>query len=256
MTMKKIPVSVAIITLNEEAHILDCLKSVEGVQEIVLVDSGSTDRTVDIAKERGARVISHEFTGYGQQKQFALEQCSMDWVLMLDADERLTPAGLDEVRGLFSSDPEASAYSFRRKGYIGDRWIWSCGWWPDRVIRLINRKRCHMEGSIHERVKVDGDIIDLAGIIEHYSFMDYSDMIARMNTYSTQNALELVRKGAHVGPLTPFAHLIWMFFRSYVLKFGFRQGIDGLTVSALTALNSFLKYSKCIEMTRYSSKNK
>ncbi|MCK4911164.1 MAG: glycosyltransferase family 2 protein [Thermodesulfovibrionales bacterium] len=256
MAMQMIPVSVAVITLNEEAHISGCLKSVEGFfKEIVLVDSGSTDRTVDIARERGAKVITNEFAGYGQQKQFALEQCSLDWVLMLDADERLSPGCLDEIRALFSSGPDAAAYSFRRKGYIGDRWIWSCGWWPDRVIRLVDRKHCSMEGSIHERVKVEGDITDLLGIIDHYSFRDYSDMIARMNTYSTQSAIELVSNGAHVGALTPFAHLAWMFFRSYVLKFGFRQGIDGLTVSALTALNSFLKYSKCIEMTRNVSKD-
>ncbi len=255
MAMEKIPVSAAIITLNEEAHISDCLRSVEDFQEIVLVDSGSTDRTVDIAQERGVRVISHEFAGYGPQKQFALDQCTTDWVLMLDADERLTPAGLDEVRGLFSSGPDSAAYSFRRKGYIGERWIWSCGWWPDRVIRLVDRKRCSMEGSIHERVKVEGDITDLSGIIDHYSFRDYFDMVARMNTYSTQNALELASKGAHVGPLAPLAHLAWMFFRSYVLKFGFRQGLDGLTVSALTAMNSYFKYSKYIEMTRNAPKD-
>ncbi len=256
MAMQMIPVSVAIITLNEEAHISDCLKSVEGIfKEIVLVDSGSTDRTVDIARERGARVISHEFRGYGQQKQFALDQCTTDWVLMLDADERLTPACMDELRGLFSCGPDAAAYSFRRKGYIGERWIWSCGWWPDRVIRLVDKKRCSMEGSIHERVKVEWDITDLSGIIDHYSFRDYSDMVARMNTYSTQGALELVRSGAHVGALTPLAHLAWMFFRSYVLKFGFRQGLDGLAVSAVTAMNSFLKYAKCIEMTRHAPRD-
>ncbi len=256
MTMEKIPASVAIITLNEEDSISGCIDSVAGFHEVVIVDSGSTDRTVDIAQERGARVFSNEFEGYGQQKQFALDQCSLDWVLMLDADERLSPECLDEIQGLFPPEPVSAAYSFRRKGYIGDRWIWSCGWWPDRVVRLIHRKKCSLEGAIHERVKVEGDLIDLDGIIDHYSFRDYSDMIARMNTYSTQNALELVSKGAHVGPLTPFAHLVWMFFRSYVLKFGFRQGLDGLTVSAVTAFNSFLKYSKYMEMKRNAPRDK
>ncbi len=250
--MEKIPASVAVITLNEEVNIRACLESSSEFAEVVVVDSGSTDRTCEIAEGLGAKVITHEFSGYGPQKNFAIESCSNDWVLMLDADERLSPECITDVRDVLvlSKGPKAAAYSFRRKGYIADRWIWSCGWWPGKVVRLIDRTRCRVEGAIHERTVVDGDTVSLSGIIDHYSFRDYTDMIERMNTYSSRNAEALMGSGASTNPLMPFAHMAWMFFRSYVLKCGVCQGLDGLAVSLVTAFNSFLKHLKYIEMSR------
>jgi glycosyltransferase involved in cell wall biosynthesis len=142
--------SAAIITLNEEDRLPDCVKSLDFVGEVLVVDSGSSDRTVQVAEEQGARVLREKWRGFSAQKQFAVDQCENDWVLILDADERIPPeTGAVIMERLSDRDGETAAYSFKRKNYLHGRWIRHCGWWPDRVVRLVDRNRGFRRRSSH-----------------------------------------------------------------------------------------------------------
>ena len=245
----KVEISVAVITKNEEGRLPACLKSVSFADEIVVLDSGSTDRTVEIAREAGARVFIEQWRGYGPQKQSAVDKCKHDYVLLIDADERLTDDAVDAIRDIMAGR-RAEAYSFRRKSFIGDRWIRHCDWWPDRITRLFDRGKCRLEGMVHEHVKVEGRTVALDAVIEHYSFRDYAAMLEKLNIYSDYTSSELFSRGKRVSVLSPAVHGAWMFFRTYIIKRGFMDGFDGLVVSLLTACGTFFKYAKCLEKRR------
>jgi glycosyltransferase involved in cell wall biosynthesis len=246
----KIPVSVSVIAYNEETAIASCLESVKEFGDIVVVvDSKTTDMTAEIAGEFGCRVFREEWAGDGPQKQKAIDKCNFDWVLMLDADERLPSESLEIIKGALKHRP-ADAYRLRRKNFIGDRAIRHSGWWPDRLVRLFNKKKCRVKGLTHSSVSVQGKILDLEALIEHRSFQDYADMIARMNTYSSWIANELFLSGRRCNCLTPLVHSTWMFFRTYFLKLGFMDGLDGIVISFMNAGGSFLKYAKLLDLQR------
>ncbi|MCX7635789.1 MAG: glycosyltransferase family 2 protein, partial [Syntrophales bacterium] len=159
--MGKISLSVAVITKDEEQHIAACLTSVAFARQVVVVDSGSRDRTVEIARELGAEVYEEPWRGgFGAQKQFAIERCREEWILVLDADERVPPATAEAITAaLGSAAPEVAAFSFPRKNYFQGRWIRHAGWWPDRLVRLFRRGRGQMStASVHEGVEVAGPI--------------------------------------------------------------------------------------------------
>lgn len=249
MSVSRLPVSVSIITKNEEERIAACLDSVSFADDIVVLDSGSTDRTCEIAASRGCRVFVEDWRGFGPQKQRAMELCKYDTVLMLDADEVMEDANRDEIANVLERGG-AEAYCFRRRGYIGGRMIRHSGWWPDRVTRLVDRRKCHMEGSIHERVVVDGSTEQLKGVIHHYSFRNYSHMIEKMNLYSEYTSDKLLREGRRAGPLAPFVHALSMFIRTYFIRAGALDGLDGLVIALLNAGGTFFKYAKLIEKRR------
>lgn len=240
----KVSVSVAVITKNEESRLRPCLESVSWAADIVVVDSGSTDRTVELARSMGARVFVEEWKGFGPQKQSAIDKCANDTVLILDADERLSPEAAARVKSIIESGLGAEAYSFRRKSHIGGRWIRHSGWWPDRVPRLIDRRQCRMQGLIHERVVINGTTIALDEAIEHFTFEDYSSMIVKMNSYSDMTSDDIVRSGRRVGPLAPSLRAAWTFIRVYLLRRGFLDGFDGLVIALLNAGGTFFKYAK------------
>lgn len=243
-------VSVAIITRDEEERLPDCLKSASFADEIVVVDSGSQDKTVSIARAFGCKVVSEKWRGYARQKQFAVDNCSNDWVLILDADERI-PGETAEKIGVILDDPEQefSAYSFLRKNYFHNRWIRHCGWWPDRVVRLVDRTQGRLsEQLVHERWISNGAVKELDVAIEHYSFRSYSDLIHKMETYSTLAAKEILEKGVRAAWWSPITHGLWMFVRTYILELGLLEGFDGLIISVLNGGGSFLKYAKAREM--------
>ncbi len=252
MNNEKIPLSVAIITKNEAKMLPDCLKSISFVDDIVVIDSGSTDNTVKIAKEKGCRVYIEDWKGYGPQKQSAVNKCKNDFVLILDADERIHNDSGEALKVIIK-DSKESAYSFKRKTYIGSKWIKHCGWWPDWVIRLIDRNKCRIEGTIHERINVDGSIVKLDDIIDHYLSFDYSQMIEKLNNYSTYTSNELYKNNSKVNYLTPVVHGISMFFKTFFIKRGFMDGMDGLVISVLSANNSFFKYAKLYQKKRTDS---
>ncbi|MCE5335490.1 MAG: glycosyltransferase family 2 protein [Desulfobacteraceae bacterium] len=249
--MPSAPLSVAIITKNEEQNLPDCLGSVAFADEIVVLDSGSTDRTGEIARDAGAMWFCEPWKGYGAQKNSALQKCSHDWVLVVDADERVPVQTAGTIREILAGGELASAYAFRRKNYFHGRWIKGADWWPDYVVRLKRRSRGRYEGSTHEKWTTDGEVKRLDCSIEHFSFHSYSDLFRALNDYSTQLAEQMYSRGKRGGPLDAFSHGLWTFLRSYFLKLGFSEGFDGLMISLTQAGGTFLKYSKLYEMDRF-----
>jgi glycosyltransferase involved in cell wall biosynthesis len=242
--------SVAIITKNEAERLPGCLRSLSFSDEIVVVDSGSLDDTVRIAESFGARVLVETWRGYAAQKQFAVEQCRHKWVLVLDADERVPAATAKLIVGqLARNNPAIAAYSFKRKNYLHGRWIRHCGWWPDRIVRLVDRTRGAFDGRpVHERWITDEEVRDLDACIEHVSFRRYSDLVSKMETYSNLSSRELFERDQPVSALTPVLHGAWMFLKTYLLELGFLEGFDGFTISIMNAGGSFLKYAKLREL--------
>ncbi|MBW1767533.1 MAG: glycosyltransferase family 2 protein [Deltaproteobacteria bacterium] len=248
MTSQKM-LSIAIITKNEETRLPDCLKSVSFSDEVLVVDSGSSDKTVEVAKSFGARVLIEEWRGFSGQKQFAVDQCRHDWVLILDADERIPEESAITIRQeMARNDPEISAYSFRRKNYLHGRWIKHCGWWPDRILRLVHRKKGGFNGRpVHETWIAAGKEKALDAFIEHISFRNYSELVAKMENYSNLASKELFEKNAQVNVITPILHGLWMFIKTYFLELGVLDRFDGLLISTMNAGGSFLKYAKLRE---------
>ena len=247
------PISVAIITKNEESRLPDCLKSISFADDIVVVDSGSSDNTIKTAREFGCRVFIEEWKGYGPQKNSAVEKCMHKWVLLIDADERITVETKEAIQKVLER-PAADAYSFKRKNYLHGRWLKHSGYWPDRQIRLVNRTKGLFQSVIHEKWVTEGRLIDLNTCIEHYAFSNYSDMLETLNEYSTVIARELFASGRRANPLSPLCHGIGMFLKIYLIKMGFLDGMDGLVTALLKAGGAFFKYAKLVELQRESKK--
>lgn len=249
MLPEKVPLSVAIITKNEEKRLPECLKSVSFADDIVVVDSGSTDRTQEIAREFGCGVFVEEWKGFGPQKNSAIEKCKNRWVLILDADERLPEAARIEILKTLQN-PEASAYTLMRKNYLHGRWLKHSGYWPDRHIRLVDKTKGSHISIIHEKWMTDGDIQDIDSHIDHYAFSDYSDMLKTLNDYSSIIARDLFASGKRANPLSPVWHGIGMFFKIYIIERGFLDGMDGLVTALTKAGGSFFKYAKLLEFLK------
>ncbi len=242
--------SVAIITKNEERNLPDCLKSVSFADEIIVVDSGSTDKTVAIARDFGCRVFVEDWKGDGPQKNSAIDKCSHEWVLIVDADERIPEETRTEIRKLIDKDRGADAYSFPRKNYFHGRWIKHCGWWPDRIIRLVKKSKGRYRSITHGIWATSGTLARTDVPIEHFSFSSYSDMLKIMEGRSTDMAKELFDTGRRINAITPFVHGLSMFMQVYILKQGFLDGLDGFVIAITRAGGSFLKYAKLLELQR------
>ena len=245
-------ISACIISFNEEDDIAACLESVEGVvDEIVVVDSLSTDTTVEIASRFTDHVVAQEFLGHIAQKQLATDRASNEWILSLDCDERLS----QELRAsILEEKPNLgpfAAYAMNRRMHYVDRWMKYC-FYPNRKVRLFDRKRCGWGGrNPHDIVQVhSGQVGGLRGDILHYSFRSVSDHVRSLNAHSDIAARELVERGVRVGPLSPVLHGLFAFGKSYVLKRGFLDGFPGLVASSLIGLESSLKHAKARYMRR------
>jgi glycosyltransferase involved in cell wall biosynthesis len=241
--------SAAIITKNEEKRLPECLTSVSFADDIVVVDSGSTDNTVGIAREFGCRVFVEDWKGFGPQKNSAIDKCRYDWVLLLDADERVAQ-GTKEVILRTLQRPEAAAYRLSMKHFFHNKWIRHSGYWPDPHIKLVNKTKGRFVGRIHERWQAEGPVQDLDACIEHYGFSNYSDMLQTLDEYSTLISKELYDAGKRVGVLAPLSHGIGMFLKIYVLQMGLLDGLDGLAIALTKAGGSFFKYAKLLELQR------
>jgi (heptosyl)LPS beta-1,4-glucosyltransferase len=241
--------SVAIITRNEADNIAACVGSVAFADDIVVVDSGSSDQTVAIATGLGCRVFHNPWPGFARQKQFAVDRCLHDWVLVLDADERIPHETAEAVTGLLgSADVQAVGMSLLRKNYFHGRWMRRCGWWPDRVLRVVNRKKGRFsDHAVHESWQTDGPVIDLNLAIDHTSFRCYSDLVDKMERYSSLAAAEKFAAGETAAWWTPIAHGLWMFIQCYGIKGGILAGFDGFMISLFNAQGSFMKYAKLRE---------
>jgi (heptosyl)LPS beta-1,4-glucosyltransferase len=243
--------SVTIITLNEAEHIAPAIESASWADEIIVVDSGSADGTVDIARTAGARVLTREWSGYVDQKNFAAEAASNDWIFSLDADERIPPALAEEVRGLMASDPPVHGYRGPRVTYHLGRWIRTTDFYPDYQTRLYDRRFARWQGRyVHESVAVDGPAGRLNNDLEHYSFSDLRDQIKRINHYSTLSALQMYEAGRRTGPVEILVHPPAAFLRNYVWRRGFLDGTAGLTISLMNAWGVALKFMKLWELQR------
>jgi len=240
--------SATVITLNEERNIADCLASLDFVDEIVVVDSGSSDRTEELCRQNPrVRFFRQEWPGYGRQKNRAAELATYDWILNLDADERVTP----ELRHSIEQ-AEYSAFSaarMARENYFGDRWVRHCGWYPDYSVRLYDRTRCSFsEREVHESLEHDGRLITLAGNLKHLTYTGISDYLRRMDRYSTLAAQELYRSSKKCGVLTLVVKPAATFLKMYVIRSGYREGRLGLVLSLLYACYTYCKYAKLSEL--------
>jgi glycosyltransferase involved in cell wall biosynthesis len=244
-------VTLCVITLNEEDRIGDCLSSARLVDDAVVLDSGSTDRTREIAESLGARVEVHDFDGHVEQKNRAVSMSGTDWVLCLDADERLSPELAEEIEVALALPDLPDAFSMpRRTRYLG-RWIDHGGWYPDRKVRLFDRRRARWGGvNPHDHVTVDGAVRDLTGDILHHSYRSISDHLRQIDLFTTIAAREKVQAG------TPFRlhrllfHPFGKVLRMYLLKLGFLDGLAGFVVAVLGGYYVFLKYAKHWELER------
>ena len=242
-------VTATIITLDEAEHIADAIDSVSWVDEIVVVDSGSTDGTLDIARARGARVTARTWTGYVDQKNHAASLASHDWIFSLDADERVTPQLAAEIQTLMRSEPPRRGYRVPRVTFHLGRWIRTTDFYPDYQARLYDRRAGRWRGDlVHESVQVDGGVDYLRGELQHYSFRDITDHVARINHYSTLAARQLLAAGRRATPVDVLLHPVAAFLRNYLLRRGVLDGSPGLLISILNAYSVFLEFAKLWEL--------
>ncbi len=243
-------ISATIITFNEERNIARAIESLRCCDEIVVVDNGSVDRTVEIAEKLGARVIEEPWHGYAAQKNFASEQATHDWVLSIDADEALTEALEGEIWQLKKTGPQFDAYTMPRLAQYLGKWILHSGWYPDRKVRLFDRTKAKWVGDfVHESVVVNGRIGHLQGNLLHFTCQSLSEHLKSMDTYTTLAAQQLVTRGQRVGYFHLLVDPIWTFWKTYLFQRGFLDGVEGLTIAYMAALYDFLKYAKTRNMS-------
>ena len=244
--------SVTIITKNEAADIGDALASVAWADEIVVVDSESTDETAAIARARQARVVVREWPGYVDQKNHAASIAAHDWILSLDADERVTPALADEIKALMARADRAiehAAFRIPRVTWHLGRWIRTTDWYPDYQLRLYDRRRAKWTGRyVHEAVSVGGSTGRLRGELQHYAYRDISDHLETIDRYTTYAARQMQESGRRAGLLQIAGHPPLAFLRNYLAHGGIRDGVPGFVISAMNAYYVFLKFAKLREM--------
>lgn len=239
-------ISFCLITLNEEKNLPRALKSCADLaDEIVVLDSGSTDATEKIARESGARFETQNWLGYVSQKNKVLSLASNDWVFSLDADEELSPALREEILALKKSAPpeNAAGFSMPRCVLFGGRWIRHGDWYPDRLVRLFRRDCAKFTGGqVHERLEISGEIKKLRGDLHHYSFTGTTDRRERDGKYARLWAEDKIAAGKSASPLAPAGHAVFRWLRSYVLRRGFLDGKQGWIIARISARETFLKY--------------
>lgn len=237
--------SAIIIAKNEAAHIADCLDSLVFCDERVVLDGGSADDTVALAQAHGARVVSApDWQGFGPQKNLALSQATGDWVLSLDADERVSPALADEI-GNAITEARADGYEMPRRSSFCGRMMRYSGWHPDFVLRLFRRGKARFsDDAVHERVICDGPVARLTEPLLHYPVARLEDALSRMDRYSTLGAEMLVASGRRVSFMSGIAHGLWTFLRTYVFRAGFLDGREGFLLAVANAEGTYYRYMK------------
>lgn len=243
-------ITATIITLNEERNIARAIESLRCCDQIVVLDSGSVDRTVELASNLGARVVEDSWRGYANQKNYAAEQAEHDWILSLDADEALSEVLEGEIWNLKKRGPAYDAYTMPRMAQYMGRWILHGGWYPDRKVRLYDRRKGRWEGDfVHESVKVDGRVGHLESNLLHFTCDSLSEHLRTLDRYTTLAAEELVARRTKIGLSKLIVDPAWTFVRSYFLQRGFLDGLEGLTIAHMAAIYTFLKYAKARNMS-------
>lgn len=241
------PVSVVIVTKNEETNIEDALKSVADAEEIIVVDAFSSDGTIDVCKQYTDKVYQQQWQGFARQKQTAVDYAKGPWVLILDADERVTMGLKTEIiEKIITTD--CSGFYMPRENYFIGKWIRHSGWWPDNTLRLFKKTKGRLEPrEVHEKVVVDGKVGYLNNPLKHYTYHSVSDFMERMERYSTLAAREIRKNSGRAGlfslTVKPFA----TFMKMYVMRTGFLDGTRGIMLAVLYSFYTFLKYAKTWE---------
>lgn len=246
------PLSLVVITRNAGRHLGRCLDSVPFAADVVVVDSGSDDDTVTVARAKGARVFTEEWRGFGPQKRRATELAQHDWILNLDADEALSPEAQIEVRELLATSPRAAAYAFPRLSFHLGRWIRHGGWYPDRQVRLYDRRRANWSAApIHEKVEAP-EVARLQAPLHHWVFTDLSDQVRTNDRYSGLGTDALVAKGRRFRLVHLIVKPVVKFAETYVWKRGFLDGLPGFIIAVGAAYSVFLKWAKLWESEQKS----
>ena len=244
-----VPVTVTIITKNEADHIAAAIDSAAWADEIVVVDSHSTDETVAIARAKGVRVAVRDWTGWVDQKNFAASLASHDWIFSLDADERVPLALAEEIRRVIAGPSPRSAYRVPRITFHLGRWVRTTDWYPDDQLRLYDRRTAEWTGGyVHEGVTVRGSVGQLRGELQHYAFRDIADHLETIDRYTTYAARQMHESGRHASALQLAFHPPLAFLRNYILRGGLRDGAVGFVVSVLNSYYVFLKFAKLWEL--------
>lgn len=238
--------SVVVITRNEQANIAECLRSVDFADEIIVVDHASTDDTVAVARQNGAKVSeTQDWPGFGPQKNRALALATGDWVLSLDADERVTPALRSEILQVLSSNQSPNCYAIPRSSWFCGRFIRHSGWTPDYVDRLFKAGTAQFsQDLVHEKLLYNGRTARLKNPLLHYSHRDFSDVLTKIDRYSSASAAQSLSKGKHASPLGAVGHGFWAFIRTYIFKAGFLDGGHGLALAVANAEGSYYRHIK------------
>jgi len=249
-------ISVVIITKNEEANIERCLRSVDWADEIIVLDSGSTDRTVEISRELGARVsLTADWPGFGPQKNRALDQATGDWVLSLDADERVTLELREEIMAIVSGNAEFDAYAIPRLSSYCGQFMRHSGWWPDYVTRLFRRGKARFSDDlVHEKLIAGGRTGRLKSHLVHFAFEDFEEVLRKVDQYSTASARMLFARGRTGSLSKAVFHAFWTFFRTYVLRAGFLDGSHGFMLAVSNAEGTFYRYAKLRRLAQAEAK--
>ena len=244
-------VAAIIISKNEERNIAACLETLTWVDEIIVVDAESTDRTVELAKAYTQKVFVRTWLGYGQQKNFAMDQATADWILIVDADERVTGELREEIQKVLQKDSPVVAYRIPRQNYYYGCWIRGAGQYPDPQLRIVRRGYGRYNDlPVHEHLEVDGVIGDLCGHLDHHTHPTVASHEMKIERYTSLSADDRIRNGK---PEAAWYHLlvnpVWTFLKFYLFRRGFRDGLPGLIVSGFSAAHVLLKYAKLWERT-------
>jgi glycosyltransferase involved in cell wall biosynthesis len=241
--------SVTVVAKNEAADLGAALASVAWADEIVVVDSHSTDETVAIARQYTDRVVVHDWLGHIEQKNYAASLASHDWILSLDADERVTPALADEIRATLTPDPVHTAFRIPRVTWHLGRWVRSTDWYPDYQDRLYDRRHSRWTGRyVHDALTRTGSSGQLRGEIQHYAYRDIADHLETIDRYTTLAARQMHEDGRRAGLLQLAGHPPLAFLRNYLARGGIRDGVPGFIISSMNAYYVFLKFAKLREL--------
>ena len=243
--------SVILITRNEAANIRACLESVAWADEIIVVDSGSTDETAAIARSMGARVYEHDWPGFGPQKNRALGYAGKEWVFSIDADERVTPELRAEIENVLMAEQASDSYLVPRVSNYCGRFMYHSGWYPDLLLRLFKRGKAHFtDDLVHERLVVEGSSDKLTSQLLHYAFDDIEEVLHKVNQYSTAGAAMMYKRGKKSSLIGAVVRGLWSFFRTYILRGGILDGREGLMLAISNAEGTYYRYLKLMILNR------
>jgi glycosyltransferase involved in cell wall biosynthesis len=235
-----------VLTYNEADNISDCLESLDWIEEVVVIDSYSQDNTVELAKEYTTEVYQREFDDFASQRNFGLEQLTTEWVLVVDADERVTPELAEEITDRLAK-PNSEAYQIPRKNYFLGEWIQYCGWYPDYTLRLFKVEDNSYSGLVHEGLEIEGRVENLKSPLIHYTYRNLEHYLTKINHYTTLDAQKKYNAGITKGILYILLRPVLEFIKKYILKKGFLLGMPGLILAILSSYYQFLKYAKLWE---------